>query len=302
MKISIITPSYNQGSFIGKTIESVLNQSYQDWEYWIIDGGSTDNTLSVIQAYDADPRLNWISEPDSGQSNAINKGIAKCTGDMFSWLCSDDLLSLDALEQVANCKPSNQVVYGLGQYISSTGDNLGFVGGQSTQIDLAKLFGTDNRIVQPATFIPLNLIKQIGGIDEALHYCMDFDLWIRLAEHITFQHIPSVIAFYRLHDDSKTVGSSLGFGKDWEVVLGKAVDRGTIDAYEAQKHAHYYWMRIRLLPDIWDWKGAMKDFRKLIESSPSDLSRGVKVISKAVVRKVLGDTAYKYPRYLKPSS
>src|SRR5258708_6136901 len=98
--VSIVTPSFNQGQFIRETIESVLTQDYPNIEYWVIDGGSTDETLAILREYEGDPRFHWLSEPDKGQSDAINKGLVRCHGEIFAWLNSDDVFIKEALGHV----------------------------------------------------------------------------------------------------------------------------------------------------------------------------------------------------------
>src|SRR5260221_5302272 len=113
--VSIVTPSYNQGKFIRETIESVLTQDYANIEYWVIDGGSTDETLGILQQYENDPRFHWISEPDKGQSDAINKGWSRCQGDVLAWLCSDDLYCPGAIRTQVDyllSHPDVDAVYG----------------------------------------------------------------------------------------------------------------------------------------------------------------------------------------------
>ncbi len=107
--ISIVTPSYNQGQFIRETITSVLDQSYPHLELWVMDGGSSDNTIEILRSFEGDPRFHWVSERDRGQSDAINKGLARCTGEVFAWLNSDDLLTPGALAAVTEaCGPDRR--------------------------------------------------------------------------------------------------------------------------------------------------------------------------------------------------
>src|SRR5260221_9891758 len=122
--VSIVTPSYNQGKFIRETIESVLTQDYANIEYWVIDGGSTDETLGILQQYENDPRFHWISEPDKGQSDAINKGWSRCRGEIVAWLCSDDVYVEHAIKlQVSYLvdHPEIGAVYGDVIYVDSEG-------------------------------------------------------------------------------------------------------------------------------------------------------------------------------------
>ena len=134
--ISIITPSYNQGQFIRETIDSVLTQDYDNVELIVMDGGSTDLTVDVLKSFN-DKRLSWISEPDNGQSEAINKGLKQATGDLFTWLNSDDVLLPGALRHVAEkwvqlVQPA--VIYGRARKIDGNGADLGYCTGNSRKI------------------------------------------------------------------------------------------------------------------------------------------------------------------------
>src|SRR6185295_5815973 len=122
-------PSYNQGRFIRQTIESVLAQDYPNIEYLVIDGDSSDETVAILREYERDPRFHWISEPDDGQSDAINKGLARCRGELFAWLNADDLLMPGALQHVAAAwRAANQpaILYGLARLIDQDGRDIGY--------------------------------------------------------------------------------------------------------------------------------------------------------------------------------
>ena len=134
--VSIITPSLNQGRFIRQTITSVLTQDYPNIEYWVVDGGSTDETVAILREYDHDPRFHWISEPDDGQSDAINKGLAHCHGELFSWLNADNVLMPGALQRIAaayHAATAPTIVYGLARLIDQDGRDIGYCAGQSAR-------------------------------------------------------------------------------------------------------------------------------------------------------------------------
>lgn len=204
-RISIVTPSYNQGQFIEETIRSVLLQGYPNLEYIIIDGGSTDKSLDIIKKYE--PWLNyWVSEPDKGQSHAINKGVAKTTGEILGWLNSDDYYHAGALETVVRLKqkhPDGIAWVGSCEEISCEGTLWG--------IFLPKI-GTKEEIgdwgvsafYQPACLFLKDLFVQVGGLDERLEYVMDIDLWIRLVEHGKFISTNDIIASARTYPEAKT--------------------------------------------------------------------------------------------------
>lgn len=221
-KISIITPSFNQGKYIEKTIRSILLQNYPNLEYIIIDGGSTDDTVEIIKKYE--PWITyWVSEPDKGQSNALNKGFDKATGDIVAWMNSDDYYMKGAFLSVANAfgDPSISVVNGSCQMEFSNSrksfiDNPGAV----TTERMLRFWKDYFCPPQPAIFFKRSVIDEIGGVDESLNYAMDLDLWLRISLKYKFKFIDEVLAGYLIHESSKS-GSDEGFIKffpEWKQV------------------------------------------------------------------------------------
>jgi glycosyltransferase involved in cell wall biosynthesis len=208
-KISIITPSYNQGKFIEETIRSVLAQNYPNLEYIIIDGGSTDETIEIISKYGKWISY-WESEPDNGQSHAINKGLIKCTGEIVNWLNSDDYYTPGALFDVASKfmdDPTLQVISGFERYINNDSAAHEIFEGTLVDTDLEKTIEL-SQIGQPSTFFKTNKFKELGPIPEDLHYVMDGEMWVRyllLNGQSKFSKIEKTLVNFRLHNDSKTV-------------------------------------------------------------------------------------------------
>jgi hypothetical protein len=213
-RISIVTPSYNQGAFIEETIRSVLLQDYPNLEYFVMDGGSTDNTTEVIRRY-ADRITHYESEKDRGQSHAINKGLAHSTGDIFNWINSDDLLLPGALWRVAESWLGSS-----GNIIS--GDTEFFDGSGTFSIMRARNQSLQNFVrfwecdylgwAQQATFLPLANVKALGGVREVLKYCMDYHLMVRLlASGLNVTYLDQALARFRHHPASKTVGATHDF-------------------------------------------------------------------------------------------
>lgn len=211
-KISIVTPSFNQGKFIEETIRSVIFQNYPNLEYIIIDGGSTDNTLSIIKKYESYITY-WVSEPDRGQSHAINKGIEKCTGEIFNWLNSDDWYLPNTFFNVVAAfikDPSIQVVSGYEHHIHIDGT---VVEDKGTFLEktLEKTIECC-QVTQPSTFFRAEVIKKVGLIPEDIHYIMDGEMWVRFLllygqNSVYKHHMP--LAYFRLHENSKTVSNGL---------------------------------------------------------------------------------------------
>lgn len=203
--VSIITPSFNQARFISATIESVLGQSYSNIEYIVIDGNSTDGTVDILKRCDS--RVRWISEPDAGQTDAINKGMALAKGDILAYLNSDDVLEPTAIaEMVAYFaeNPAIDMVYGKALYIDQDGAEIGYYNTQPYTND-ALVY--DCVICQPAAFWRRRIANIVGPFDASLHYAMDYDYWLRMRKlKAAIAHVPKVWARSRLHSDAKTIG------------------------------------------------------------------------------------------------
>jgi glycosyltransferase involved in cell wall biosynthesis len=204
-RITVVTPSYNQGEFIEETIRSVLLQGYANLEYLIIDGGSADATIDVIRKYE--PWLaDWVSEPDRGQTHAINKGLSRASGDILAWLNSDDLYLPGALEAVAR-------VYSAQPGALVAGNVVNFHEGADWEQLVVHEDITLSRVVrfwegrvwhQPGLFFPTSAYRRAGRLDESLRYAMDYDLLCRLLLHTSAVYTGTTVARFRIHGASKT--------------------------------------------------------------------------------------------------
>ncbi len=217
--VSVVTPSYNQGRFIRETIESVLTQDYPNIEYWVVDGGSTDNTLDVLREYERDPRFHWISEPDKGQSDAINKGWSRCRGDILAWLCSDDVYCPGAIRSQVSyliSHPGIDAVYSDAIYINNEGTPLTkYWARKFSQYELLRICF----IPQPTVFVRRTLVQRTGIVDTSLHYALDYDYWLRASLNNNFAYSSAEIAQYRLHEDSKTIAQIVRFNPEIERIV-----------------------------------------------------------------------------------
>jgi glycosyltransferase involved in cell wall biosynthesis len=206
-RITIVTPSYNQGPFIAETIESIASQGYPDLEHIVMDGGSTDDTLEILKRY---PHLVVVSERDRGQADAINKGFARATGDIWGFVNSDDTLLPGALQRVAeeiDPDRGRDVVVGRCLFIDEHGKSLGIehpCGFESFERVLAIWKG--HTIPQPSVFWTPEVWRRCGGMDLALKYHLDYELFCRFSRHYRFHPIDQVLSTYRLHAESKTEG------------------------------------------------------------------------------------------------
>lgn len=212
-RISVITPTFNQGAFIEQTIRSVLDQAYPYLEYLVMDGGSTDNTLEILKQYAG--RLQWFSEQDHGQSHAINKGIRLATGDVIAYLNSDDVYEPGALLRVGQycaAHPQARWVTGRCRFINQEGLEI------RRPVTLYKYFWLLTRsyralqtldyVSQPATFWHRAVIERVGDFDETLYYTMDYDYSLRVGKQFKLHLIPHLLASYRVHTSSKTFTSA----------------------------------------------------------------------------------------------
>lgn len=207
-KISIITPSFNQGQFIKETIESVLNQNYPHLEYLVMDGGSTDETVKILKSYGE--KINWVSKKDRGQAAAINEGIKKSTGEIIAYLNSDDVMLPHTLKRVADYFMSHdEAMWLTGDYsiINEKGQKIqSFVPKYKTLLRKLPYFNTlvvANFIIQPSTFWKRSLTDEIGFLDESLHLCLDFDYWLRIIKKHPLHVLPNKLSLFRIHGASK---------------------------------------------------------------------------------------------------
>ena len=204
LTVSVITPCFNAAAHIRATVESVLAQDYPHVEYLVMDGGSTDGTLDVLRSFGQ--RVRWISEPDRGQADAINKGFAQTHGQILAWLNADDTYAPGAIRTAADFlanHPDIAVVYGNANFIDAEGKLIGPCA-HIEPYNKHRLFHYSDFIVQPAAFFRRSAFQAVGGLDPNLNWTMDYDLWLKLARDRSMQHIPQVLADYRWLGESKT--------------------------------------------------------------------------------------------------
>jgi glycosyltransferase involved in cell wall biosynthesis len=228
-KITIITVSYQQGKFIEEAIQSVVDQQYPNLEHLVIDAGSTDQTVAILKKYS---HLLWISEPDRGQSDAFNKGIKRATGEVIGFLNSDDKLMPGALATVArelSDHPEKQWLTGSYQVITADGQprdqmivwykswlRWWMQRLPSWGLSILKI---NNPIIHPSTFIRRSALQTIGHFDEQLHYCMDYDIWLRLWTKFGSPiFVNQSLSQFRIHNESKGGAQfTKQFAEQWQV-------------------------------------------------------------------------------------
>lgn len=276
-KITIITPSYNQGKFIERTIKSVIGQNYPNLEYIVMDGGSTDQTLSILNKYSKahlpkGTTFIWRSEPDGGQTTAINKGLHLATGEIVAYLNSDDTYLPGSLEMISlffTNQPTANFVYGQGDLIDSIDTKIGEY--NTLPENFGNLFASCG-ISQPTCFWRKKLLKTIGLFDESYQFTMDYDYWIRVSKRYPLYFIPIHIANTRIHKLAKTsafahklhteaINVSLKhYGRvhyDWVFTYADSLFSGKRNSkqyfrFMMEKSLYFFWSFNHTLPP---WKG-----------------------------------------------
>lgn len=222
ISFSIITPTFNQAAFIESTILSVVEQDYPNFEYIVIDGGSEDGTQEIIRKYE-NRIANWISEKDEGQTAAINKGIRLATGNVISWLGSDDLYLPGTLRKVAahfQEHPEIGLLHGKSE-LFGVNQPVKVIGADAALLP-NRYFAT-MAFPQPSSFFSREALDKCGLPDETLHYGMDFDLFLRFALRFPVLQVDDILSRYRLQPESKTVTKPMGFASDWKIVFSRFV-------------------------------------------------------------------------------
>jgi glycosyltransferase involved in cell wall biosynthesis len=202
--VSIVTPSYNMAEFLEETIQSVLSQDYPHVEYVVMDGGSNDGTLDILRKYDG--RLSFVSERDQGQADAVNRGFARSRGEIFAFLNADDTYLPGALSTAVrhlSAQSSIGVLYGEAYYTDEQGATIERY---PTRPFDASLLKRNCFICQPSTFIRREVFEAVDGMNARLHFALDYDLWIRIAQISPMRKIDDYLATSRLHRNNKTLG------------------------------------------------------------------------------------------------
>ncbi len=280
-RFSVITPSYNQASYLEQTIQSVLGQVYPALEYIIVDGGSTDGSVEIIRKYEKHLAW-WVSERDRGQADAVNKGFRRATGDYIGWLNSDDLYEPGALFQAAqalDADPRLGIVYGDVRSIDSQGSTFNIMRYADYGLDGLLCF---KNIGQPAAFLRRTVLEQAGYLDTSYDLLLDPELWMRMAIIAPIRYVPKTWAAARVHPGAKNSARAAHYGEDaYRIIawmqanpelaghyhrLEKRIWAGAhrlnafylLDAGQPRKTLQYYWKSFLAHPPT-----ALQDWRRI---------------------------------------
>lgn len=255
-KISIITPSYNQGQFLEQTIDSVLSQGHPNLEYIIIDGGSTDNSVEIIRKYEKHLHF-WVSEKDKGQSDAINKGLKIASGDIINWLNSDDYYEAGALNAIArHFEQENILVVAGSSNIWKHGKISHRSGGTDLYDSLEKTIGFA-RIDQPETFFRKKALDKMGPLNQHLHYVMDREWWIRYLMLFGLNNIrktEDILVNFRIHEHSKTNNFQEDFMQENLNVYYTLATKYELEEADAFRKT----LKVSIIPDVFPFPGVSK--------------------------------------------
>jgi len=228
--VSIIVPSFNQGKFIRETIDSILAQDYRPLEILVMDGASTDETLEVLESYGGIPELNWLSEPDNGVADAVNKGMAKAAGQILAIQSSDDVYLRGAISAAVEFLTGHEdvaLVYGDVELINEQSEIIGR--DLLTAFNLNDYLGRFTYIPQPSAFFRANLVGEIGGWRQEVSYAADADFWFRIAVKHKVAKLDRVMACYRYHIDQRD-RQKAKIARDWEKSIRDLLASGPLNA------------------------------------------------------------------------
>lgn len=281
--VSIISPSLNQGQFLEETILSVLSQDYQNIEYIIIDGGSTDGSIDIIRKYE-DRLAYWVSEADAGQSDALNKGFRMARGDILGWIGTDDVYEPRAVSTAVTAlldNPDWAMVYGDFNYIDPAGRIVGT--NRLGDFDLAAL-ARFNFIVAPAAFMREKIYSSVGPWDTSLHFMIDYDVWLRICLRYRISHVAEVLANCRINPMAKNMVGWMRCRDDYLCIYQKFLEMPYLPKVVRcgmhESMGHIYLERRK-------WLQAFYHFAKslLLASTNDELCRRMAV---AVLRVIIG--------------
>jgi glycosyltransferase involved in cell wall biosynthesis len=270
-KVSIVMPSFNQAQFLEQAVLSVINQDYPNLEYIIVDGASSDGSVEIIQRYE--PQLSWwVSEPDKGQSDAVNKGWKKATGEIIGWLNSDDVLLPGAVSRMVDAfcvTPEMGLIYGDVFSIDTVGEIFNIMTFDDWDLEDLMAFAI---ISQPGVFMRQDVLEDVGYLDAEMHFLMDTHLWLKMVQLAPMRYLPGPVAAARYHPAAKNVGAGARYGRDaykiveWmktQPILAEKMER-----IPKRVMAGAHRISARYLLDGGDSRNALRDYIKCLFAHP----------------------------------
>jgi len=269
--VTIITPSYKQAKFLEQTIQSVLSQDYPNIEYIIVDGGSQDGSVDIIKKY-ADRLAWWVSEKDSGQAEAINKGFVRATGEIVAWVNSDDYYLPGAISSAVaalQAHPECSLVYGDLVSVDVNGQPFNVITYADWGLDGLAQF---NIIGQPSVFMRRKYLEQAGYLDVTYNLMLDHELWLRIAQLAPIHYVPQRWSAARYHADAKNVSQAPGYGADaYRIVKWMPSQPGLLETYQRNQRrimAGAHRINARYLLDGGLYKAALQSYLKGLWAAP----------------------------------
>jgi glycosyltransferase involved in cell wall biosynthesis len=301
--VSIITPSFNQAQYLEQTITSVLEQDYPLIEYLVVDGNSTDGSQKIIKKY-ANRITWWVSEPDHGQAEAINKGLKRGKGEIVAWLNSDDYYLPGAVTKAVaafKTQPIPSMIYGDVLAVDADGHQMNKLHYRQWElIDLMKF----NIIGQPSVFIRRKILNKIGFLDPSLQFLLDHQLWLRLAQQAPMLYLPETLSAARFHSQSKNVARASAFGEEaFRIIEWMRQDPQLNDLFEKNKNkilagAHRF--NARYLLDGEQPRDAFKAYLHCLALDPlTALPEWYRIIYSLAAMAGLGNLKQLHPRWRK---
>jgi glycosyltransferase involved in cell wall biosynthesis len=283
--VSVVVPSYQQGRFLEQALRSVLEQEYEPLEVIVVDGGSTDQSVTVIGRYE-DGLAWWTSEPDRGQAHALNKGFARARGEVLGWLASDDALEPGAIARVVDeleRRPDVLLVYGEALFVDESGAGLFPLEPRAFDVE-AMVRACANHVVQPGSLFRRRAWELAGPLNEDGHYLFDFEFALAVGRDGPVVPIPDRLALYRVHPESKSGGGSLLKARDYvrfadEFLAGSGLpgaDEGRGSAYLAAGDYFY---------DAGELAAARQALLRSLRLKPT--TRGAGLLARTLARSVL---------------
>jgi glycosyltransferase involved in cell wall biosynthesis len=240
LSFSVITPSYQQGQYIRQNIESVLNQEWPSIEHIVIDGGSKDETVSVLKGY---PHLKWISEADEGQADALRKGLEIASGDVIGWINSDDYYNERVFQDVAACFSDPDVQWVIGDLALLEEASGSLIPLRSPTVSFESLQANPDIVRQQATFFRREFLLKTGGWNKSFFMAMDFDLWIRLAKQSKPVMLHKQLAVFRIQKDQKSSLRNLRRQSSELCFILKREGSSRANIYRLRMKKQWFWLK-----------------------------------------------------------